>query len=43
MREANLTLCFVCLFSVCFPKRISCVGLVRCWRKNLDLLKWAEF
>jgi hypothetical protein len=52
MREANLTLrvfcvcsaCFLCLFSVCCPKcDTSCVGLVRCWRWNLDLLKWAEF
>jgi hypothetical protein len=38
MCEANL------MFSVCCPKcDTSCVGLVRCWRWNLDLLKWAEF
>ena len=35
MREANLTLCFLCVFiSVCFPKRDSCVGLVHCRRKR---------
>ncbi len=38
------TLCFLCLFSACCPKcDISCVGLVHCWRWNLDLMKWAEF
>ncbi len=38
-------LCVFCvfLFSAWFSKRNSCVGLVRCWRGNLDLLKWAEF
>ncbi len=38
-------LCVFCvyLFSMCFPKHDSCVGLVHCWRGNLDLLKWAEF
>jgi hypothetical protein len=43
MREANPTLCVLCLFSVCFSKCNSCVGLVCCWRGNLDLLKWADF
>ncbi len=29
---------------MCCPKcDTSCVGLVRCWHWNLDLLKWAEF
>jgi hypothetical protein len=43
MSKANLTLCFLCLFSMCFPKCNSCVGLVCCWCGNWDLLKWAEF
>ncbi len=44
MRKANLTLCFLCLFSMCCPKcDTSCVGLVRYWHWDLDLLKWAEF
>jgi hypothetical protein len=43
MREANLTLCFLFLFSMCFPKCNSCLGLAHCRRGNLDLLKWAEF
>jgi hypothetical protein len=44
MLESNLTLCFLCLFIMCCPMcDTSCVGLVRCWRWDLDLLKWAEF
>ncbi len=44
MQSKPDTPCFLCLFSLCCPKcDTSCVGLVHCWRWNLDLLKWAEF
>jgi hypothetical protein len=48
MRETNLTLRVFCVCSVCVVQSVThhvwvLSSLVRCWRWNLDLLKWAEF